>query len=103
MKSEKKRRRRLIILLIILAALIGILIWQYVDNHREDWMTRDEALHIALRDAGTREGMIFDLHVDLERDGSLYYKIRFSDHTGIYSYSVDAHTGKILNKSFAES
>ncbi|MCR5090603.1 MAG: PepSY domain-containing protein, partial [Oscillospiraceae bacterium] len=60
--------------------------------------------HIALLDAGTSEGLVYDMSVRLKTDGErTVYEIGFRDYQALYFYVVDAGNGEILNKSRTDS
>ena len=62
-------------------------------------ITRDEALKIALEDAGLTQDQIRDLEVELDKDGGeLHYDVDFEVNDKDYDYEIDAETGKILKK-----
>lgn len=66
-------------------------------------ITRDEALRIALKDAGLEKADIVELELELDDDdGVLSYEIEFDRITSTskteYEYDIDAYTGKILNR-----
>ena len=89
------------LLLLLLAALLGM---RAIQGGREaDLLTRDEALHIAVRDAGTRESMVYDVSVRRHTEGdSPVFRISFTDHRASYSYVVDAESGEILSRDSVE-
>lgn len=62
-------------------------------------LTRDDAINIALKDAGLSREQIQDLDAELDRDdGSLHYDVDFEKNDRDYDYEIDANTGKILKK-----
>ena len=65
----------------------------------ETKLTREEALEIALKDAGLTKDQIRDLDIELDRDGgALHYDVDFEKDDKDYDYEIDAETGKILRK-----
>jgi len=62
-------------------------------------ITRDEALEIALSDAGLTRQEIYDLEVEPDRDkGDLHYDVDFEKDGKDYDYEIHAETGEILKK-----
>ena len=62
-------------------------------------ITRDEALKIALEDAGLTKDQIHDLDIDLEKEnGVLYFDVDFEVENKDYDYEIDAESGQILKK-----
>lgn len=62
-------------------------------------ITRDEALKIALEDAGLTKDQIHDLDIDLEKEnGVLYFDVDFEVGNLDYDYEIDAESGQILKK-----
>lgn len=60
-------------------------------------ITMDEAIAIALKDAGFKEADVKGLHAELERDdGVTYYDVDFYNGNKEYEYEIHAETGKIL-------
>jgi uncharacterized membrane protein YkoI len=61
------------------------------------YITMDEAIAIALKDAGFGEKDITGLHAELERDdGITIYDVDFETAQWEYEYEVNAKTGKII-------
>ena len=62
-------------------------------------ITRNEALKIALEDAGLTQDQIHDLDIDLEKEnGVLYFDVDFEVENKDYDYEIDAESGQILRK-----
>ena len=60
-------------------------------------LTRDEAIEIALKDAGLTKNQIHDLDAELDHDnGILHYDVDFEKDNKDYDYEIDAASGKIL-------
>lgn len=60
-------------------------------------ITMDEAIAIALKDAGFAEKDVTGLHAELERDdGVIYYDVDFYKDAKEYDYEIHAESGKIL-------
>lgn len=59
---------------------------------------RDEALRIALEDAGLKATQVRNADVELNRSGrSEYYEVEFRKGSVEYEYRIDAYTGEILS------
>lgn len=62
-------------------------------------LTRDEAINIALKDAGLTKDQVRDLDAELDRDaGVLHYDVDFEKDNKDYDYEIHAETGEILKK-----
>lgn len=62
-------------------------------------LTRDEAIDIALKDAGLTKDQVRDLEAELDRDnGVLHYDVDFEKDNKDYDYEIHAETGQILRK-----
>lgn len=62
-------------------------------------ISADEALDIALREAGATKENITKLRNELDRDdGTLVYEIEFDSAGKEYSYEVNAQTGEIRER-----
>lgn len=65
----------------------------------ETKLTRDEAIDIALKDAGLTREQVQDLDAELDRDyGTVHYDVDFEVKDQDYDYEIDADTGNILKK-----
>lgn len=61
------------------------------------YITMDEAIAIALKDAGFKEADVKGLHAELERDdGITIYDVDFYKDAKEYDYEINAESGKIL-------
>ena len=59
---------------------------------------RDEALQLALKDAGLTKEQVVDIDIELERGlGSAWYEIDFESGRTEYEYKIDATSGAILS------
>ncbi len=95
---------KIALLFLLLAGLAAAAVFSYVEANRDEWLSRDEAKHIVLRDAETSEGLVYDLSFRLRTDEDrAVYEISFRDYTALYFYEVDARNGEILNKSRIDS
>ena len=62
-------------------------------------ISREQALQIALEDAGLTQDQIHDLEVELDNDsGALHFDVDFEVNDKDYDYEIDAEDGKILKK-----
>ena len=62
-------------------------------------LTADQALEIALKDAGLTKEQIHDLDVELDNDGgAVHYDVDFEVNDKDYDYEIDAESGNILKK-----
>lgn len=62
-------------------------------------LTADEALDIALREAGIGKNEIRELESNLDREnGILVYDIEFKSGNAEYSYDINAQTGDIIDR-----
>lgn len=69
----------------------------YAPTVPETKLTRDEAISIALKNAGLTREEIQDLDVELDRDdGVLHYDVDFEAGGYDYEYEIHATSGKIL-------
>ena len=65
----------------------------------ETLLTREEAIDIALKDAGLTREQVQDLDAELDRDdGTVHYDVDFEVKDQDYDYEIDANTGNILKK-----
>ena len=61
-------------------------------------LTADEAIAIALKDAGLQKDQIRDLDAELDNDnGTPHYDVDFEKDNRDYDYEIHAETGKILS------
>ena len=60
-------------------------------------ITKEEAVEIALKNAGFTKDQIRDLEAELDKeDGSFHYDVEFEHNDKDYEYKIHAETGKIL-------
>ena len=87
--------------LIILILIEAVLAWYMIDQFRENYLSGEEALVIALEDAGYERDAVRKIDIDLETEkGTAWYEVEFrlSDPPGTeFSYHIDAETGEILS------
>ena len=100
MKKKTRRGKHFLTVLVVLVFLIAaLLVASYLYQHEDDWLSASQALRIAVHDAGTDEGRIYDVSTTYgttENDLPVY-EILFTDHTAEYRYVIDAQTGHILD------
>ena len=100
MKKKTRRGKHFLTVLVVLVFLIAaLLVASYLYQHEDDWLSASQALRIAVHDAGTDEGRIYDVSTvygTTEQDLPVY-EILFTDHTAEYRYVIDAQTGHILD------
>lgn len=66
-------------------------------------LTLDEAIDIALKDAGLTRKEIQDLDIELDWNaGTLHYDVDFEINDRDYDYEIDANTGNILKKEIPQ-
>ena len=98
MKKKRRGKRFLTVLAILVLLIAALLVALYLYQHEDDWLS-SQALRIAVHDAGTDEGRIYDVSTvygTTEQDLPVY-EILFTDHTAEYRYVIDAQTGHILD------
>lgn len=62
-------------------------------------LTKDEAKAIALKHAQLKENEVFDLEVELDREGgTVLYEINFETREFEFEYDIDATSGKIIKE-----
>lgn len=62
------------------------------------FISQDEALVVALKNAGVSRSEISDLEIEFEKDdGRTHYEISFEAGRNEYKYDIDAQTGNILD------
>lgn len=62
-------------------------------------ISREQALELALADAGLTHGEIYDVEVEQDKDrNSIHYDVDFEKDGRDYEYEIDAQTGAILHK-----
>ncbi len=100
MKKKKRRGKHILTVLAVLILLIAaLLVAWYLYQHEDDWLSSTQALRIAVHDAGTDEGRVYDVRTTYgttENDLPVY-EVLFTDHTAEYRYVIDAQTGRILD------
>jgi len=84
--------------LVILILIESVIAWYLIAQFRENYLSGDEALTVALADAAlTREDAV-KTKIDLKtRQGRAWYKITIETSDSVHEYEVDAETGEILS------
>ena len=102
MEKKKRRGKHFLRVLAVLLLLVAVLLVSlYLYEHEDDWLSSSQALRIAVHDAGTDEGRIYDVSTTYgttENDLPVY-EILFTDHMAEYRYVIDAQTGHILDRT----
>ena len=97
----RRNAKTVVGVLVILILIEAVLAWYLIQQFRENYLSGDEALQIALTDAGLQRGDVRGVDIDLETErGTAWYEIEFElgDASGTaYAYHVDAETGAILS------
>ena len=101
MEWLKRNAKTVIGILIILILTEAVLAWYLIGQFRENYLSGDEALTIALEDAGYARNDVRKIYIDLETEkGTAWYEIEFepADLPGAeIEYRIDAETGAILS------
>lgn len=100
MKKKTRRGKHFLTVLVVLVLLVAaLLVAWYLYQHEDDWLSSTQALRIAVHDAGTDEGRVYDVRTTYgtTEDDLPVYEILFTDHTAEYRYVIDAQTGRILD------
>ena len=62
MEKKKRRGKHFLRVLAVLLLLVAVLLVSlYLYEHEDDWLSSSQALRIAVHDAGTDEGLIYDV------------------------------------------
>lgn len=84
--------------LLILILIEGVVAWYLVEQFRQNYLSGEEALAIALEDAGLKREEVRKPDIDLETDhGRAWYEIELETGGVVHEYRVDAETGEILS------
>ena len=87
-------RKRILILLLCLTMLLGVLAGCSNDS---DIITQEQAMEVALEDAGVTADQITDTHIHImEQNGEPCYSIHYNVGSTAYSFMVSVSTGKIV-------
>ena len=96
-----RKNYKLIITFLIVLILTELAVSYYlIRKFHETYLSKDEALTVALSDAGLQETDVRDTEIEFKhRDGQAWYEVEFEQTTPPcleYTYTIDAETGKIL-------
>lgn len=96
-----RKNYKLIITFLIVLILSELAVSCYlIERFRENYLSKTEALTIALSRAGLRETDVQDTEIEFKhRDGRAWYEVEFEQTAPPsfdYTYSIDAETGEIL-------
>ena len=70
------------------------------DSVVSNYISKEEAINIALNDAKLQRSSIYDLDIELENDyGKTVYEISFEYNSLEYEYLVDANESSIVNSN----
>lgn len=93
----KKFFKTIAVIFVFLLVLGGAVGGYFIHRHNSMYIGRDEALRIALNDAGVDASAIRDRDIDFDSGyGSAWYDVDFETAGMEYEYSLDAVTGEIL-------
>lgn len=97
MEWLKKNYKTVTGTLIILILIEVVVAWYLIEQFRQNYLSGEEALTIALEDAGLSREDAGKTDIDLEtRAGSAWYEIEIDADGGTLRYRIDAETGAIL-------
>lgn len=90
-----------VLIIVLVLVLIGCAIGGYfIYRHNTMYISKDQALEIALDDAGLVVPDLKKHDIDFESTRySAWYDVEFKTHTTEYDYTIDASTGAILSKN----
>lgn len=72
------------------------------NNDNDNYITKEDAINIALKDINVSKNDVYDLEVELENKyNATVYEVNFDYNYLDYEYYIDAKDGSIL-KSFSE-
>ena len=96
-----RKNYKIIITFLIVLILSELAVSYYlIEKFHEAYLSKTEALTVALDCAGLRETDVRDTEVKLRhRDGQAWYEVEFEQTAPPcleYTYSIDAETGEIL-------
>lgn len=84
--------------LIILILIEAVVAWYMIEQFRQNYLSGDEALEIALADAGVLRDEARKTGIDLKtKQGRAWYEVRIETEGGSYAYRIDAETGEVLS------
>ncbi len=84
----------IIAVILVAAAIVGFCVW----NHNSKYISKQEALNIALTDAGFTLAEVHDTDVEFEKEfGSARYEVQFEQGFTEYKYILNPETGEIVD------
>ena len=94
----KRNYKTVVGALIILILIEAVIAWYLIEQFRENYLSGEAALTIALEDAGLSRKDAWDTDVDLETErGRAWYEIEIETSDAVHEYRIDAETGEILS------
>lgn len=97
MEWLKKNYKTVTGTLIILILIEVVVAWYLIEQFRQNYLSGEEALTVALTDAGLSREDAGKTDIDLKtRAGSAWYEIEIDAEGGTLRYRIDAETGAIL-------
>ena len=96
-----RKNYKLIITFLIVLILSELAVSYYlIERFRENYLSKTEALTVALSDAGLEETDVRDTEIEFRhKDKQAWYEVEFEQAAPPcldYTYSIDAETGEIL-------
>ena len=96
-----RKNYKLIITFLIVLILSELAVSYYlIQKFHETYLSKDEALTVALSKAGLQETDVRDTEIEFRhKDGRAWYEVEFEQTAPPcleYTYSIDAETGEIL-------
>ena len=104
MEWLRRNAKTVIGALVILILVESVLAWYLIQQFRDNYLRGDDALQIALEDAGVSRDAAQHVDIDLKtKSGTAWYEITFEGSSGAtYRCSVDAETGAVLSMQIQE-
>ena len=97
MEWLKKNYKTVTGTLIILILIEVVIAWYLIEQFRQNYLSGEEALTIALTDAGIARADAKKTNIDLEtKAGSAWYEIEIETGGGTLRYRIDAESGAVL-------
>ena len=86
----------IVAVLLLAAAITGFFVWR----HNSQYISKKEALDIAVKDSGVDAIQITDTDVEFEKEhGIARYEVDFEVGFTEYKYLLDPVTGEIIDKA----
>lgn len=97
-KKMNKTVKKIITIAVILVVLGGVIAGFFVWRHNSRYISKNEAMEIALTDAGVQLRELIEYDVDFDSNKfSAWYEVDFETHSTEYEYTIDAVNGDILH------